>query len=180
MKKLTNKINLILFPLLISLVTGCAAGLVQTADSNFKKKNYHKSAELYAEYLKQHPGSFLTRRKYGRALLKDNRPEQAAKQLEKVIEDYPHDYKSLLYLGLAYLQSEKYRQALEVWDRYVYGGKPLIAEEVEEQSELMDSALPDISRELALDIKSAIEGAINAQKLRDAYNASRLEECAGG
>ncbi len=172
------RLNLILLGIL--LISGCAADLVREADSTFKSGSYEKSADLYAKYLHKHPDAFLTRRKYGLALLKTGRPKEAVEQFESIIDDHPRDYKSLLHLGLAYLKSGDYHKTLEVWRTYETGGKPLIAKEIRRQSHRLTKALPTISNELVLDVKSAVEKAINAQELRNAYNNARLEACGGG
>lgn len=170
----------ILFFLLLLLMAGCGAGLIHKADSSFDEGNYQKSAELYAGYLEKHPGAFLTRRKYGLALLKGNRPEEAIRHFIKIIDDHPHDYRSVLYLGLAYLHMGDYQKTLSVWQQYETGGKPLIVEEVARQSQRIAAALPMVSKELASEIEAAIEDAIWAHQLRSSYNASRLKRCGGG
>lgn len=180
MKNFPKNTTCTVLSFLLLLSTGCATGLVRKADSNLKEGNYRKAAELYAPYLKKHPGAFLSRRNYGLALLKSGQPEKAATQFGKALDYQPHDYRSFLYLGLAYLQLGDYQETLDVWRQYKSGGKPLIVQEVEWQSQRLNNALPGISNELASEIKSAIEGAIQAQELRRSYKASRLEECVGG
>lgn len=177
MRNLSKNTTCVLLSFLFLLSTGCSAGLVREAHSNLKQGNYRKAAELYAPYLKEHPESFLSRRNYGLALLKSGQPEKAAIQFEKILDYQPHDYRSFLYLGLAYLQSGDYRKTLDAWQQYRSGGNSIIAREVERQSQRLSNALPGISNELASNIKSAIEDAVQAEELRRSYKASRLEEC---
>jgi tetratricopeptide (TPR) repeat protein len=175
-----NKTAAIILSGLLLFITACSAGLVRQANSSFDEENYRKSAELYAEYLEKNPGAFLARRKYGLALLKDNRPEEAVEQLARVIDLHAHDSWSLLYLGLSYLQLGDYQKTLSVWRQYEFEGKPLIAEELARQSRRLAAALPRVSNELVREIESAVEDAIWAHQLHSANLASRLEECGGG
>jgi len=165
---------------LLLFITGCGAGLVHKAHSSFDDGNYQKSAELYAEYLAGNPDAFLTRRKYGLALLKDNRPKEAAVQFERVVDDNPHDSRALLYLGLAYLHTGDYQKTLSAWQQYEHRGDRIIAEKVARQSEQIAAALPVISAQLVSQIEAALESAIAEQQLRRSYNASRLVGCGSG
>lgn len=175
-----DKIVTCLFVFSLLLLTGCGSELVHRADSSFHEGDYQKSSELYEQYLAKHPDAFLTRRKYGLALLKAGHADKAVEQFKKVIEDRPQDASSFLYLGLAYLRLGEYRNALSIWQHYTSGGRPLIAEEVERQSERIVAAGTGVSKDLANGIEAEIENAILAQKLRNSYNASRLEGCGAG
>lgn len=166
--------------LLLLLMTGCGAELINQADSSFREGDYPKSSELYEIYLANHPDAFLARRKYGLTLLKGGHPEEAAVQFKRVFKDRPYDSLSLLYLGLVYLHLGDQQKVLSAWQQYGAIGRPLIAEEVESQSARIVAAAPNISNELVAEIEASIEYAIAAQQLRDAYNASRLGGCGNG
>jgi tetratricopeptide (TPR) repeat protein len=168
--------------LAIIFMTGCGAGLIQRAESNYLAHDYRTAANLFGLYLTEHPDAYLARRKFGHALLKGGQPREAVEQFENILSSHPRDSFSHLYLGLAYLRLGDYQKTLAAWQQYMPGGRPIISKEVTRQTDrvaglspgsLNDNELSD----LANSIESAIEEALNAEQLRKQYNTSRLGDC---
>ncbi|MFO7604716.1 MAG: tetratricopeptide repeat protein [Desulfurivibrionaceae bacterium] len=164
------------------LLTACGSGVIQRAETKYLARDYSAAADLFEEYLDEHPDADLARRKLAHSLFKNGRYREAAGQFEKVIANRPRDTFSHLYLGLAYLRLGDYRKTLAGWQRLEIRERPLIAEVKSSQISRIAAKAPEIASEdqlndLASQVESAVDEAFFAEQQRDAYNAARLGDC---
>jgi tetratricopeptide (TPR) repeat protein len=166
----------------VMLLSACGSGLLHRAETRYLARDYPAAADLFEEYLDEHPDAYLARRKLGHTLLKEGEPRKAASEFEKVVAGQPHDSFSRLYLGVAYLRLGDYQKALAIWQQSGTSGRPRVAEEKARQIKQVAETAPDISgaaqfNDLANLVEIGFDEAFSAEERREAYNAARLGDC---
>jgi tetratricopeptide (TPR) repeat protein len=119
------------------LVLACGCSPLAKANSRFQSQQYAASIPLYSQYLRISPDNVQARARLGYALLRAGKLDQAAAELEKVLQLDPSNGFAALYLGMAYLKAKSCPQAIEVWRTYDDSSMPLVTAEVKKQLTLL-------------------------------------------
>lgn len=129
------------------------------ADAYLKAGDFAKGAELLEEMLSKSPDHIQARQKLAYCYLKTDKAEQAASELNKVLQRGREDNFTFLYLGLALAKLGRLGDAVETWKNYFNVDRPLIQRALNLQIALYDSdaATPE-------DMVQSIEQAIEEQQ----------------
>lgn len=172
-----NKIILWLIAVVVFL-SACSSKLLNLADEKLQAGDYGAAAALYEQYLAKGPlYTLIPSRKLGYALLQSANAAGAVTRFEKILDEFPADPFSTLYLGLSYLQLGNRDQVLSVWENYHAAKSSLIAVEIQRQAKRIADSGPVLSAETIEQVNLAVAAAISAEGARRAYNSWRLDDC---
>ncbi len=158
-----KKISIIRLSVLLAVLvfTGCKTMDLMKVEVMLSQENYSAAIPVLKDYVAENPDSVRERSKLGFAYLKTGRIDEAIDTLEKTIEIQPGEPYAVLYLGLAYINKEKYSKAIDVWQGLKDPKRPLIEAEIKRLTTLIQIA--DSQRAAMLAI--ANEKAMRNEKL---------------
>ncbi len=89
------------------------------ADIFFDRGEYKKSAEVYRQYLDNHPEDLLIRSRYAGALIFDGKGAEAIEELNQILSKDSGNFLALSYLAIAYGNAGNYEKAISVGEKAI-------------------------------------------------------------
>jgi len=136
---------------IIIVLSGCGGfGSLMKADLKMIVKDYEGVIPIYEEYLSGNPTSIDARNKLGFAYLKTGKLDKSIKEFETVLNTEPGNPYTVLYLGMAYMNKNRLKDAIITWQVFKDEEQPLVEEEIRRLLTLVQIAESHRSAEKAI------------------------------
>lgn len=132
---------------------------ISAADAAYVKKDYATARDLYKDVLKENRSHKEARIRLGLSQYHLGEYMQAKDTLLLVFKQYPQDYLTCLYLGLAYARRDRIDKCMEIWKGFISREHIGVMREINIQRALFETGEELTGEQIA----SAVEAALQAQ-----------------
>jgi tetratricopeptide (TPR) repeat protein len=116
---------------IIIVLSGCGGfGGLMKAELKMIAKDYEGAIPIYEEYLSENPTSIDARNKLGFVYLKTGKLDKSIKEFETVLKAKPGNPQAVLYLGMAYINKGRSKDAIITWQGFGDEKQPLVEDEI--------------------------------------------------
>jgi len=135
----------------IIILSGCEGfGGLMKAELKMMTKDYEGAIPIYKEYLSENPTSIDARNKLGFVYLKTGKLDKSIKEFKTVLKAKPGNPCAVLYLGMAYLNKGRLKDAIVTWQGFRDEKQPLIEDEIRRLLTLVQIAESQCSAQKAI------------------------------